>query len=55
MFIPPCRQEEGSFIQGVYSLPLLRDQIHSVATVQPVVDKVRDTVRLLNPGQVPVI
>ncbi len=36
-------------------MPLLRDQAHSVATVRHVMDKIRDAVRLLNPGQVPVI
>eukprot|EP00745_Piridium_sociabile_P026562 TRINITY_DN4240_c0_g2_i9.p1 TRINITY_DN4240_c0_g2~~TRINITY_DN4240_c0_g2_i9.p1 ORF type:complete len:1084 (-),score=281.98 TRINITY_DN4240_c0_g2_i9:490-3741(-) len=36
-------------------LPLLRDQAHSVATVKHVMDKIKDIVALLNPGQVPVI
>ena len=36
-------------------LPLLRDQVHSVATIKHVMDKVRDTVAFLNPGQTPVI
>ena len=36
-------------------MPLLRDQAHSVATVRHVMDKIRDAVRLLNPGQLPVI
>ena len=36
-------------------MPLLREQAHSVATVRHVMDKIRDAVRLLNPGQVPVI
>lgn len=36
-------------------MPLLRDQAHSVATVKHVMDKVREAVKLLNPGQVPVI
>ena len=36
-------------------LPLLRDQAHSVATIKHVMDKVRDTVAFLNPGQTPVI
>ena len=36
-------------------LPLLRDQAHSVATVKHVMDKIKEIVALLNPGQVPVI
>ena len=36
-------------------LPLLRDRAHSVATVLHVMDKIRDAVKLLNHGQVPVI
>ena len=36
-------------------LPLLRDQAHSVATVKHVMDKIKDIVTFLNPGQVPVI
>ena len=36
-------------------LPLLPDQAHSVATIKHVIDKVRDTVAFLNPGQVPVL
>lgn len=35
-------------------MPLFRDQAHSVATIKHVMDKVRDTVGLLNPGQIPV-
>ena len=34
---------------------LLRDQTYSVATVRHVMDMISDAVRLLNPGQVPVI
>lgn len=36
-------------------LPLLRDEAHSVATIRHVMDRVREIVSLLNPGQVPVI
>lgn len=36
-------------------LPLLRDQAHSVATVRHVMEKIKDTVAFLNPGQVPII
>ena len=36
-------------------LPLLRDQAHSVATVKHVMDKIKEIVAFLNPGQVPVI
>ena len=36
-------------------LPLLRDQAHSVATIQHVMDKISGTVAFLNPSQVPVI
>ena len=36
-------------------LPLLRDQVHSVATIRHVMDKIKDTVTYLNPIQYPVI
>ena len=36
-------------------LPLLRDEANSVATIRHVMDRIRDAVRMLNPGQVPVI
>ncbi|KAJ8406047.1 hypothetical protein AAFF_G00309350 [Aldrovandia affinis] len=36
-------------------LPLLQDQAHSVATVKHVMDKIKEIVAFLNPGQVPVI
>ncbi|KAJ8364285.1 hypothetical protein SKAU_G00131160 [Synaphobranchus kaupii] len=36
-------------------LPLLRDQAHSVSTVRHVMNKIKDTVAFLNPGQIPVI
>ncbi|KAJ8387355.1 hypothetical protein AAFF_G00157320 [Aldrovandia affinis] len=36
-------------------LPLLRDQAHSVAAVKHVMDKIKEIVAFLNPGQVPVI
>lgn len=36
-------------------LPLLRDPAHSVATLKHSMDKIRETVTFLNPGQTPVI
>ena len=36
-------------------LPLLHNQAHSIATIKHVMDKVRDTVAFLNPGETPVI
>ena len=36
-------------------LPLLREQAHSVATIRHVMDKIKDTTELLNPGKSPVI
>ena len=36
-------------------LPLLRDEAHSVASIKHVMDKIKDTVTLLNPGQTPVL
>jgi len=36
-------------------LPLLRNQVHSVATIRHVMDKIKDTVTYLNPIQYPVI
>ena len=36
-------------------LPLLRDQAHSVATIRHVMDRVKEVVDRVNPGQVPVI
>jgi len=36
-------------------LPLLRDQAHSAATLKHAMEKIRDTVAFLNPGQTPVI
>jgi hypothetical protein len=35
--------------------PLLRAPAHSVATVRYVMDRIKDTVTFLNPGQIPVI
>ncbi|KAL0198142.1 hypothetical protein M9458_006682, partial [Cirrhinus mrigala] len=35
--------------------PLLRDEAHSIATVRHTMNKVRDAIAHLNPGQVPVI
>ncbi len=51
-----AEQRSKEFEVSITSLlPLLRDQAHSVATIKHVMDKVRDTVALLNPGQTPVI
>lgn len=36
-------------------MPLLRDQAHSVATLRHCMEKIRDAVAFLNPGQIPVI
>ena len=36
-------------------LPLLRDQAHSVATIKHAMDKIKEAVIFLNPGQTPVI
>ena len=36
-------------------LHLLREHVHSVATVRYVMDKVKDTLAYLNPDQIPVI
>ena len=36
-------------------LPLLRDPAHSAATVRHVMDKIKQTVSFLNPGQVPIM
>ena len=36
-------------------LPLIRDQAHSVATIKHAMEKIRDTVAFLNPGQTPVL
>ena len=36
-------------------LPLIRDQAHSVATTKHAMEKIRDTVAFLNPGQTPVL
>ena len=36
-------------------LPLIRDQAHSVATIKHAMEKIRDTVVFLNPGQTPVL
>ena len=50
-------KKRGPAFQACISamMPLLRDKAHSVATVRHVMDKIRDAVKLLNPGQVPVI
>ena len=36
-------------------LPLIRAQAHSVATIKHAMEKIRDTVSFLNPGQTPVL
>ena len=36
-------------------LPLLREQVHSVATVRHVMDKTKETLAYLTPDQIPVI
>ena len=36
-------------------LSLIRDQAHSVATIKHAMEKIRDTVAFLNPGQTPVL
>ena len=36
-------------------LPLLRNHAHSVATIKHVMNKIRETVAFLNPGQTPII
>jgi len=36
-------------------LPLLRDEAHSIATIKHVLEKIKETVRFLNPGQTPVV
>ena len=57
MVSPPRIQEKNSQFEVSITalLPLLRDQAHSVATIKHVMDKISDTVELLNPGQVPFI
>lgn len=50
------RRDEGVFEVSITALmPLLRDLAHSVATIKHMMNKVRDTVTFLNPGQVPVV
>lgn len=36
-------------------LPLLRDEAHSVSTIRHVMDRIKEIVEFLNPGQVPAI
>lgn len=36
-------------------LPLLREQAHTVATIRHVMERIRETIAFLNPGQIPVI
>ncbi|KAK1906058.1 Nicotinate phosphoribosyltransferase [Dissostichus eleginoides] len=46
------KKRHPTFEVGITSLlPLLRDQAHSVATVRHVMDKIKDIVAFLNPGQ----
>ncbi len=50
------KKRSSAFEVSIASLlPLLRNQAHSVATIRHVMDKIKDTVTSLNPGQVPVI
>lgn len=50
------RKRSQSFEVSITSLmPLIRDQAHSVATIKHCMQKIRDTVAFLNPGQTPVI
>lgn len=49
------RRSQGFDVSITSLFPLLRDQAHSVATIRHVMDKVRDTLSFLNPGQTPVI
>lgn len=35
-------------------LPLLRDEAYSIATIKHVLEKIKETVQFLNPGQTPV-
>ena len=45
-----------AFEESICSLlPLLRESAHSVATIRHVMNRVKDTVAYLNPGQTPVI
>ena len=50
-------QKRGkSFEVGISSLlPLIRAQAHYVATIKHAMEKIRDTVAFLNPGQTPVL
>ena len=50
-------QKRGNDFQVAIAslLPLLRNEAHSVATIKHVMDKIKDTVTLLNPGQTPVL
>ena len=53
MLSPPCNTEEGSATTSL--LPLIRDEAHSIATIKHVLEKIRETVQFLNPGQTPVV
>ena len=51
-----AQQRNKEFEVSITSLlPLFRDPAHSVAIIKHVMDKVRDAVSFLNPGQTPVI
>jgi len=54
---PTCLQKRGPVFEVSITslLPLLRDKAHSVATIQHVMDNIKDTVAYLNPIQTPVI
>ena len=48
--------QRAEFVTSINALlPLLRDQAHSVATIKHAMDKIKETVSFLNPGQTPVI
>ena len=53
----PCITKEKWIIRIKHHilLPLLQDETHSVATIKHALQKIRETVRFLNPGQIPVV
>lgn len=54
MVSPPYNAEQGPAIQSITSLlSLLRDETHSFATIKRVLEKIRETVQFLNPGETP--
>ena len=54
MVSPPCNTEEGRPRKAsiTFLLPLLRDEAHSIATIKHILEKIKETVQFLNPGQV---